>query len=170
MDRYFPFTRATLPTQSTAEAHAAQMAGYYRTAQRQDSSFLAMAGLLMPVQVTAEPDGTLRATYITGPAGELEVLREVGPYLWESPSGRRMSAIVGDGRVEAFGLDGDLYAVFQRTSGWASPAWNLPLALATLAVLAMTVLTWPLQALARRHYGHAVAFTGWRTLLHRLVK
>jgi CubicO group peptidase (beta-lactamase class C family) len=171
MDRYFPAPRSTRSTQSTAKGHAAEMAGYYRSTQRQESSFLAMAGLLMPIEVTAEPDGTLRATNITGPAGALEVLREVGPYVWENPAGdRRMSAIVRNGRAEAFGIDGDLYAVFQRTPGWASPVWNLPLALVTLAILAITVLSWPVQALVRRNYGSALALTGRRAVLHRLVR
>jgi CubicO group peptidase (beta-lactamase class C family) len=171
MDRYFPTARATLNIQPTASAHAAQMAGYYRSTQRQESSFLALAGLLMPIEVTAEPDGTLRASNVTGPAGELEVLREVGPYLWESPSGaRRLSAIVRNGRAQAFGVDGDLYALFERTPGWASPVWNLPLALATVAILAVTVLSWPLQVMARRHYGRTSALTGRRATLHRLVR
>jgi CubicO group peptidase (beta-lactamase class C family) len=171
MDRYFPAPRSTRSTQSTAKAHAAEMAGYYRSTQRQETSFLAMVGLLMPIEVTAEPDGTLRATNITGPAGELEVLREVGQYLWESPSGdKRMSAIVRDGRAEAYGIDGDMYAVFERAPGWASPVWNLPLALATLAILAMTALSWPVQAFARRHYGHSLALSGRRAMLHRLVR
>jgi CubicO group peptidase (beta-lactamase class C family) len=171
MDRYFPATRPARSAQSTAKAHAAEMAGYYRSSQRQESSFLALVGLLMPIEVTAKPDGTLLATNITGPAGELEELREVGPYLWETPSGdRRMSAIVRDGRAQAFGIDGDLYAVFERSPGWASPAWNVPLALATLGILAVTVLLWPVQALARRHFGHAAALNGRRAKLHRLVR
>jgi CubicO group peptidase (beta-lactamase class C family) len=171
MDRYFPATRSSRSTQSTANAHAAEMAGYYRSAQRQESSFLALVGLLMPIEVTAEPDGTLLATNITGPAGEPVVLREVGPYLWESRSGdRRISAIVRDGRVEAFGVDGDLYALFERAPRWASPAWNLPLALATLGILAMTALSWPVLTLVRRHYRHAFALTGRRAMLHRLVR
>ena len=171
MDRYFPATRIALATQPTAGAHATQMAGYYRSAQRQESSFLALAGLLMPVEVKARPDGTVRASNVTGPAGEPEVLREVGPYLWESPSGeRRVSAIIRDGRVQAFGVHGDLYAVFQRTPGWASPAWNLPLAMATLAILAITALGWPVQAVARRHYGRPLVLTARRAALRRLVK
>ncbi|MGH6909479.1 MAG: serine hydrolase domain-containing protein, partial [Phenylobacterium sp.] len=80
MDRYFPDARPPLPTLPTAKAHAAQMAGEYRSAQRQETSFLAVIGLLTPVKLTAEPDGTLRASNVTGPAGEPEVLREVGPY------------------------------------------------------------------------------------------
>lgn len=171
MDRYFPVTRATSSAPSTAHDHAARMAGYYRSAQRQESSFLALVGLLMPIELTAEADGTLRASNVTGPAGEPEVLREVGPYLWENPTGvRRLSAIVRAGRVEAYGVDGDLYAVFQRTPGWASPAWNLPLAMATLTILAMTALIWPVQVLTRRYYGQAFVLAGWRATLHRLVK
>ena len=171
VDRYFPVTRAALATSPTAGAHAAQMAGYYRSTQRQESSFLAMTGLLMPIEVTAAADGTLRASNILSVAGEPEVMREIGPYLWESVSGeRRMSAIVRDGRPQAFGIDGDLYAVFERTPGWASPGWNLPLAQAMLVVLALTALSWPLQVLVRRHYGRAFSLTGRRATLHRLVR
>ncbi len=170
VDRYFPDARTPVATPSTAHRHAAEMAGYYRSAQRAETSFLALAGLLMAVELTAVPDGTLRAGNVTGPAGEPVELREVGSYLWQSAAGDRLAAILRNGRVIGFGIDGDLYAAYERMPNSSSPVWNWPLALASLTLLAVTVVSWPIRSLVQRRRGPRSASTGHRELLQLLVR
>ena len=42
------------------------------------------------------------------------------------------------------------FIVFRPTHWWKSPSWLLPLAEFSLAVLLLTLIAWPLAALARR--------------------
>jgi hypothetical protein len=48
-------------------------------------------------------------------------------------------------------------------------AWLKPLAIAALAILALTALAWPAGAINRKRYGAKLERTGHALILHRLV-
>src|SRR3546814_2091329 len=58
--------------------------------------------------------------------------------------------------------------VFQRLSGWQALA--MPLLVASLAILLLTVLAWPISALVRRYYGTPYRLAGMDARAHRLVR
>src|SRR3546814_16841131 len=58
--------------------------------------------------------------------------------------------------------------VFQRLSGWQALA--MPLLVASLAILLLTVLAWPISALVRRYYGPPYRLAGMDARAHRLVR
>ena len=171
-DRYLPGTPARSKGVSAgdARAHAQQLAGSYTSSRRPDSTFLSLANLLGPVKVVANEDGTISVTLALGPGGAPKKWREVAPYLWQdTASTDRLSADVVDGKVTRFSMEP--YApimVFQRLSTWASLA--LPLLVASLAVLLLTVLAWPVSALVRRYYGVSYRLSGQDARMHRLAR
>ncbi|MCD9028008.1 beta-lactamase family protein [Luteimonas sp. BDR2-5] len=171
-DRYLP--GAPEPpagvSEEDARAHARQLAGTYTSSRRPDSSFLSLANLLGPVKVAANEDGTISVAMATGPGGAPKKWREIAPYLWQdTASTDRLAADVVDGKITRFSMEP--YApimVFQRVSAWQALA--MPLLLASLGVLLLTVVAWPVSALVRRYYGVPYRLTGADARAHRLVR
>src|SRR3546814_2641417 len=58
--------------------------------------------------------------------------------------------------------------VFQRLSAWQALA--MPLLVASMVVLLLTVLAWPISALVRRYYGTPYRLAGMDARAHRLVR
>ena len=154
-DRYLPDTRTPAGPGvdlATAEAHAAMLAGTYRTTRREDSTFLSLLQLLSPLRVEAVEQGRV-AIQIGGSRG---VFREVRPFLWQEEHGkRRLQAIVKDGKVVRWGLEPYAFAFVFEPVPFMAGTVALVLLLAALGVVAVTVLVWPVAALQRR--SHAAA-------------
>ncbi len=171
-DRYFPAAPAKRKGVSAevAKQHARQIAGTYASSRRPDTTFLSLANLLSPVKVAAGKDGSISVALARGPAGVPKKWREVEPWLWQdTTSTDRLAADVVDGKVTRFSMEP--YApvmVFQRLSAWRSLA--LPLLVASLAVLLLTVLAWPVSALVRRYYGAPYRLDGADARAHRYVR
>ncbi len=153
-----------------ARLHAQQIAGTYQSSRRAQSNPLSLTNLLGPVKVIVNEDGTISVPAAMGANGAPKKWREVEPYVWQDTSGNdRLAADVVDGRVVRFGFDP--YAsimVFERVSGLRAAA--MPLLAASLAILLLTVLAWPVSALVRRYYGVPYRLAGADARAHRLVR
>ena len=171
-DRYLPGTLAKTAGVSKEDAalHAGQIAGTYTSSRRPDSNFVSLANLLGPVKIVANEDGTISVTAAMGPNGVPKKWREIAPYLWQdTTSTDRLAADVVDGKVTRFSMEP--YApimVFERLSAWR--ALSMPLLVASLAILLLTVIAWPVSALVRRYYGVRYALSGIDARAHRLVR
>ncbi len=62
------------------------------------------------------------------------------------------------------------FIVFLPTRWWKSPSWLVPLAEFSLAVLILTVIAWPLAALARRRYRQTFPLQGRARTAYRWVR
>lgn len=171
-DRYLPGTPAKPAgvSKEDAQQHAAQLAGTYTSSRRPDSNFVSLANLLGPIKVVANEDGTISVTAAMGAGGAPKKWREIAPYLWQDTgSTDRLAADVVDGKVTRFSMEP--YApimVFERLSTWR--ALSLPLLVASLAIVLLTVIAWPVSALVRRYYGVRYALSGADARAHRLVR
>ncbi|KAF1724010.1 serine hydrolase domain-containing protein [Pseudoxanthomonas japonensis] len=171
-DRYLPGTppKPAGVSKEDAKQHAAQLAGTYTSSRRPDSNFVSLANLLGPIKVVANEDGTISVTAAMGAGGAPKKWREVAPYLWQdTDSTDRLAADVVDGEVTRFSMEP--YApimVFERLSTWR--ALSMPLLVASLVVVLLTVIAWPVSALVRRYYGVRYALTGADARAHRLVR
>ena len=171
-DRYLPGTPAKVAGVSKEDAalHAGQIAGTYTSSRRPDSNFVSLANLLGPVKVVANEDGTISVTIATSVGGAPKKWREVAPYVWQDTSSTdRLAADVVDGKVTRFSMEP--YApimVFERLSAWR--ALSMPLLVASLAIVLLTVIAWPVSALVRRYYGVRYALSGIDARAHRLVR
>ena len=171
-DRYLPGPPAkkSVVSKEQATLHASQLAGTYVSSRRPDSNFVSLANLLGPVKVAVNEDGTLSVGGVNGFGGAPKKWREIAPYLWQDTNGSdRMAADVVDGKVTRFSMEP--YApimVFQKLSTWR--ALSLPLLIASLGVLLLTVLAWPVSALVRRHYGVRRSLGAVDANAHRLAR
>jgi CubicO group peptidase (beta-lactamase class C family) len=172
-DRYLPGEEHDGQVDSaTAAAHARLLAGTYANSRRSESNFIALLGLLGPGTVSVNDDGTVGVSFLEGLNGEPKRWREIEPFVWREVDGKNLlAARVENGRVTMFSGDEiSPFMVFMPPPAWKSPAllkWSL--IGATLALL-LTVVTWPVAALVRRHYHAAYPLEGRQALAHQWVR
>ena len=153
MDRYFPVSAPTssAPTLATASRDAQEIAGRYQSSRRVEHGFLSLFYLLQQSEITANPDGTISAPRSLE-AGE-DSFHEVAPDLWRQIGGTRQFALQRVDNIKTVVDSEDPTSVFQTVPFYRSSALNLPLLLIAFAILALTVLFWPISWLVRRGYG-----------------
>jgi CubicO group peptidase (beta-lactamase class C family) len=149
-DRYFPGGEPAMKPldADTAKAHARMIAGRYKTTRRADSTFVSLANLVSAVDVTAWPDDTISMSVLGFPIH----YREVKPFLWQEVGGHdKLEATVVDGKVVSWSTNmlGFAFA-FERESGLAGAAAELPLLGLALGLILIGLLAWPAGAIARR--------------------
>ena len=168
-DRYFPAPPVTAHVDdATAKAHAAMIAGAYGTTRGSHSTFLAAISLIQPTMVKNNGDGTITAA----PLGIPEVFFETSPFIWQQLHGHdRIEGTVQDGKVTRWSSDSAApIFVYIRPTGFAGTGLETPLMLASLALLALTAVLWPLVAFIRWRYQKPFAYTGQRAMSYRLVR
>ncbi|WP_066803127.1 serine hydrolase domain-containing protein [Sphingomonas asaccharolytica] len=156
-DRYLPGAPAatTRVDAKLAAEHVRLMAGNWVLSRKQQGNFLAVLGLVGQLKVTSDAKGGLSMPLLKGLDGAERRWVEVAPFVWNEVGGHeRVAAKVVDGKVVRFSIDGlSPFMVFDRVPASQSNAWLLPALYAALAILALTVLLWPIRALVRRRYG-----------------
>ena len=174
MDRYFPAPAA--PEQKTlasAVKDGQVLVGSYQTTRRSESNFIRLVSVLGgPANVTEDADGTVVVSELKDPAGTPKHWREVAPFVWQDThSHSQLAAVVKDGKVEKLTTD-DIPPVFylEPIESAAAAGWNKPLLGATMAVLALAVLIWPLTAFLRWRYQAPSPFRGGQVLVYRLSR
>ena len=173
LDRYFPYEApATTPPASAAQ-DAAQIAGRYIVSRRGETTIVAGLWTLLPIlepKVFSNPDGTISVTGFKGANGQLKIYREIAPLLFQEVDGQDRIGFKREpsGRMRMV-IDYP-FMVFQKTRWYESSSFNLVLACAVAAALALTLLLWPLLALIRRHYGVTVERTASQRRLRLLVR
>jgi hypothetical protein len=157
-DRYFPQPASALQKAdpNNARADAEKLAGVYSTSRASRSDFISALDLLGQTKVTVDDDGSPVVSGAEGLGGQPRKWVHIGPMLWRDANDSHVllgAANIADGRANRFSYDWiSPFIVFDRTPGYRSSAWLLPLLYASLAVLALTVLLWPTRALVRRKY------------------
>ncbi|MGH6869894.1 MAG: serine hydrolase domain-containing protein [Rhizomicrobium sp.] len=173
MDRYFPAAPAPEPkTLKTAAQDAKAIAGTYEVSRRSQSNFLSLAAFLQQSKVTAKPDGTIAMSDIEGMNGQPKTWREIGPQRWREVGGTRLlDGTLENGAVTR--ITTDEYPpifVYQRVPFWHSAVWGLPLLLAMIAMLALTVIFWPIKAVLRWRYQRPLGLKGYSRLAYRWAR
>jgi len=172
MNRYFPApAAASLPTLKTAKQDGALIAGTYDVSRRSDSNMLRIAGMFGQFKFKLNDDGTISSDEIVDLAGNPRKLREVAPMRWQELHGTgQVIAIMKDGVVQrVYTSDLPPIMAITRAPFWHG-AWNLPLFIAMCAMLALTVLFWPIKAILRWRYEAPFVLQGREAALYRLSR
>jgi CubicO group peptidase (beta-lactamase class C family) len=153
-DRYFPDPNSVKPDPTNAKEDARKLAGVYSTTRGSRTNFLAALDLLGQAKVGVDKDGNPLIADAKTLGGEPRKWVHIGPMTWRDADGHDiLSANVSDGKATRFSY-GMLSPIidFDRTPGYRSSAWILPLLYCSLAALLLTALLWPTRALVRRKY------------------
>lgn len=173
-DRYLPYAGAPdgkIDAKTSAE-HAKAMAGTWSVSRRADGTFLSFFYMMGQTKVTVGPKGELIVPSLTGPNGRPKEWVEIAPYVWREVGGHdRLAAQVVNGKPVRWSWDfGSPFMVFDRPSAGQDSAWIMPALMASIAVLALTFLYWPVVALVRRRYKTSVDITGKALMASRAAR
>jgi CubicO group peptidase (beta-lactamase class C family) len=172
-DRYFPGPAVTgAVDEKTAAEHARMISGNYVLSRRLETNLISILNLLSSVKVAPNDDGSISVSILNGPHGKLSKWREIAPFVWkEDGDNTRLAAEVVDGQVTRFSFDTFAPIIwFQRAPAATSPAWLMPATVASLSILLLTVLAWPVAALIRRRYRQPHPFAGRELRAYRWLR
>jgi hypothetical protein len=114
--------------------------------------------LVGQTRLGVNPKGGLVAPF-PGLNGQPRRWIEVAPFVWRDlNSHERLAARLLDGKPARFSIDLiSPFMVFQRPEWYRNTGWLLPVFLASVGALLLTVLAWPIAAVTRRQYGASLA-------------
>ncbi|HUO91604.1 MAG TPA: serine hydrolase domain-containing protein [Rhizomicrobium sp.] len=173
MDRYFPAPAlAHEKTLKTEKADDALVAGNYIVSRGSFTNILAIGGLLGQAEASMNDDGTLSVDALKDLAGNPKKFREVKPFVWREVHGRGLLiAKMKDGKVTEIVTDQIPQIIsFLRAAWWQSAKINVPLFIGMLAMLALTVIFWPIKAILRWRYEASFPLSGRAATLYRLTR
>jgi hypothetical protein len=157
MDRYFPRTAppSDPPALASAVTDAQKIAGHYEESRRVEHGFLSVFYLLQQTAISAKADGTIGAPKVLEP-GEA-TFREVGPDLWREVGGTRELALRTVSGVKTVIDSEEPISVLHPVPFLRSASLNLTILGASLAILVLTAVLWPVTAIVKRRYGRPAA-------------
>lgn len=164
-DRYFPNIAAAdgRVDAKTAAEHARMMTGQWIASRRPDSSFLSLFYWLMAQdKISTGPHSELVVAGVKDAAGQPRKWVEVAPFLWHDAYGHdQLAAKVENGKVTRWIIDlAAPFEVYERVPSAYSATWLLPALYASVAVLLLAFLSWPIAWGARRHYKASASAAG----------
>ena len=173
-DRYFPDVGPAdghINAKSSAE-HATLLQGVWEVSRRSESNFLALLGLIGQTKVAVGPKGELIVPSLVGANGRPRDWVEIGPFVWRDRNGHdRIAAKLVDGKVVRWSMDFlSPFEVFDRVPTGKSGAWLMPGLYASLAVLTLTFLSWPIGWWVRRRFNAPLPLTGSPLKGYRAVR
>jgi CubicO group peptidase (beta-lactamase class C family) len=163
MNRYFPGSSPPdLPSLASAAADARRIGGRYQSSRRIEHGFLSVFYLLQQQVIHDNPDGTIAAPRTFEP-GEA-TFQEVAPDVWREVGGTRQLALRNVDAIKTVIDSDDPTSVLQAAPLSRSAPLNLSVLLGSLAILALTVLLWPISWLVKRRYPQPADSTEVRRL------
>ena len=172
-NRYFPgpAVEGTVDEKTAAE-HTRLISGNYVLSRRVETNLIRILYLMNSVTVAPNEDGSISVSILIGPHGKPSKWREVAPFVWKKDGDNtRLAAEVVDGKVTRFSFDDFAPIIwFQRAPAATSPAWMMPATVASLTILLLTVIAWPVAALIRRRYRQPHPFVGRELRAYRWVR
>lgn len=173
-DRYLPGKGIpdTRVDAKTSAEHAKMMTGQWLNSRRAETTFYALTSLLTQVTVDVDEKGQLIVPAGHDLNGEPAKWVETAPFVWHNADGHgRLAAQVVDGKIVRWSIDSlSPFMVFDRAPILKSAAWIMPALYGGFAVLAITLLQWPVAALIRRYYKSPLSLQGYQLVAYRGVR
>ncbi len=158
MDRYFPEILSLEPEQPTPVQDIQNVLGTYAPSRCCETTFLAVTTLLLEKKVTANlKDNTISIAGFNGLNQQPLHFREIAPMVFREVDGKAKIAFSNDasGRRVAY-IDYDTNypsQVFRQVNNTLDKqSFNYFILGFSLSVIVLTLLTWPLAAMIRKHY------------------
>ena len=168
LDRYYPFAPPAEATVKDPKRDAARVAGWYQSSRRIERA-LRFVYALGQTSVTAQPDGTLEVSALTGPADVPLKWREVGPLYYRQIDGQAHLKFNTDsnGNVASWTSDDFIPVfIFQRVNGLRSLGLIKPMLTCFIAILIVSLLIRLGAWIARRKLGLRLELTPLQRWVH----
>jgi CubicO group peptidase (beta-lactamase class C family) len=159
MDRYFPAPKPDHPALASAAHDAKDVAGFYRSSRRPETTILSMESAFDQVRVNANSDGTITVDGLGGVGSDFKNMREVAPLVFRSQKDQSRVAFARDASGEpVLCLDFPVF-VFQRVPWYKNIHLNQILIYGSLTIFGLALAFWLLAAILRWHYGRPLSLT-----------
>lgn len=154
LDRYFPYQPPAAQPPATAAQDAASVAGHYISSRRSETNLLKVANMLGQVVVTPQSEGKIKVEPLKDFNGELKTWQPIAPLLYRAVGGQDLLAFRRDdhGRLQL--VPSFPAVVYQRATLANNSLVNQTIIVCALAIMALTLLLWPVGAFVRAHYHH----------------
>jgi CubicO group peptidase (beta-lactamase class C family) len=169
LDRYYPYE----PPQGTV-ANSAQdirsLSGHYIVSRRAERTIMKILNVMGQAKVYGNDDGTLSVSDLKDPNGEPKKFREIAPLMFRDVNGQERVAFKRDGSGNLVEVIDFPFMVFQKASWSNNSAFQIPLIICSLAVIALTLILWPVMALVRWHYRKPLTLVADQRCIRLLVR
>lgn len=162
MDRYFPVPPENKPSPATAAQDARSVAGLYKISRRFETNIMAVTTLMGETKVVVDPkDNTIYIEdFFKDLNGQPKHFREVAPMLFRAVDGTEKLDFVKDSRGRWLIYLDYPFMLFQEVDGALNhKAFNYIVCGFSIAVIALTLLLWPVAAILRKHYAHPLSLS-----------
>ena len=170
LDRYFPYQNPVAQPVANAAEDARIVSGHYLVSRRSQTTILKGLGVVEQAKVSTNDDGTISLSDLKGPNGEPEKLRETAPMMFRQVNGQDRVGFKRDNAGKLLAVIDFPFMVYQEAPWNENSAFQLPLVIASLAIILLTLILWPVMALLRRHYGKPLELTPQMKKLRLLVR
>jgi CubicO group peptidase (beta-lactamase class C family) len=170
LDRYYPYTPPERPVASTALADGQEVSGDYLVSRRPETTVVSIVGLLGMMRVRADSAGILTLPSSHYPNGKPRRWKEIGPLVYRDVEGQDRLAFIRNGH--GFTIASSPISVYEKVDGLRGTTLNQFAGVASLAIMALALILWPVAALVRYHYGRRLGLSytqGIRRFLLRAV-
>ena len=170
-DRYFPAPLAELPPAKHTQESARVVTGRYSASRRAETTFFKLFSLLGQSSIAPDEKGVLTVPGLNELNGKPKQWHEVEPWVWRESHGPEQVAAKVEGDVKMLSADEVGGILVLLPVPWQqSGAWILPVVGIATAILALTVLAWPIAAWRRRKRGTALALSPRELQIYRVAR
>ncbi len=170
LDRYFPYELKDASPVPTAAQDAAEISGHYIVSRRSQDNILSVITAVGETKIFRNNDGTISSKDLKNANGEPKKFRAISPMIFRDVDDQDRIAFKRDVSGNLVAVIDFPFMVFQKASAWENSAFQLPLIISSLVVIALAVLLWPISALIRRHYARPLSLTPQQKKLRLLVR
>ena len=170
LDRYFPYQGPQASHPPSAAADARLVSGRYLISRRSETTIFKVLNLLGESKVSANSDGTISVDLIKDLNGGPKKLEEIGPLLFRAVHDQERAAFKRDESGHLVLVTDFPVFVFQRPPFAENSNLTLPMIIASIAILLIALLLWPVAFLIRRHYGKTLLLTAHQRRLRLVVR
>jgi hypothetical protein len=133
------------------------VSGDYQTSRRAETTVVSITGLLGLIHVSADSGGIVTLSSSRYPNGKPRRWKEVGPLLYQDVEGQDRVAFIRNG--SGFTIAASPVAVYQKVGGLRGKNLNQFAGVASLAIMALALILWPVAAIIRWHYGRRLGLS-----------
>jgi CubicO group peptidase (beta-lactamase class C family) len=151
LDRYFPYDAAQGAVAKSAE-DIRSVSGHYIVSRRADTTLMKVFTVAGETKVFGNDDGTLSLSDLKDPNGEPKKFREIAPLMFRDANGQDRVGFKRDNSGNLVAVIDFPFMVFEKAPWYENSAFQIPLIVASLVIIALTLILWPVMALIRRRY------------------
>jgi CubicO group peptidase (beta-lactamase class C family) len=152
LDRYFPYQPPTPAPVPSASSDANAVSGRYIVSRRAETTVMKVFNAVGETKVFPNDDGSVSVSDLKDLNGEPKKFKEIGPMLFRETDGQDRVGFKKDDAGRWVLVIDYPFMVFQKSAWYLNSAFNLPLIVASIVIMALALLLWPVSALTRRHY------------------